>query len=104
MDVTPIVVVVPHRHGRAEAIRRLKAAIEDAQIREAAKFKIAEENWEGDRLSFRIVLLGLPCTGTIDIGEDSARAEVKLSWYQSHMTRPAEAFIQQQGSQILSGP
>jgi hypothetical protein len=104
MDVTPIVVVVPHRHGKAEATRRLKAAIADAQIREAAKFKIAEEKWDGDRLSFRIALLGLPCIGTIDVGDDNARAEVKLSWYQSHMTKPAEAFIQQQGLQILSWP
>lgn len=104
MDVTPIIVIVPHRHGKAEATRRIKAAIEDAQIREAARFKIAEEKWEGDRLSFRIALLGLPCTGTIEIDEDSARAEVKLSWYQSHMTKSAEAFIRQQGLQILSGP
>jgi hypothetical protein len=104
MDVTPIVVIIPHRHGKVEATHRLKAAIEDAQIREATKFKIAEEKWEGDRLSFRIALLGLPCTGTIEIGEDSVRAEVKLSWYQSHMTKSAEAFIQQQGLQIFSRP
>jgi hypothetical protein len=103
MDVAPIVVIVPHRHGKVEAIRRLKAAIAAAQIREAAKFKIAEEKWDGDSLSFRIALLGLPCTGTIDIGEDSARAEFKLSWYQSHMIEPAKAFIQQQGLHILSG-
>ena len=103
MDVAPIVVVIPHRHGKAEAARRLKAAIDDARTRYAAKFKVAEEAWDGDRLSFRIALLGQPCTGIIEVSEDSARAEVKLSWYSAHMAKPAEAFIQQEGARILSG-
>jgi Putative polyhydroxyalkanoic acid system protein (PHA_gran_rgn) len=104
MELAPIVVDIPHRHGKAEATRRIKAAIDEARTREAAKFKVAEEHWDGDRLSFRIALLGQPCTGAIDIGDDSARAEVKLSWYASHLTKPAQAYIQQEGARILSGP
>jgi hypothetical protein len=104
MELEPIVVDFPHRHGKAEATRRIKAAIDEARTREAAKFKVAEENWDGDRLTFRIALLGLPCTGTIDVGDDSARAAVKLSWYASHLTKPAEAYIRQEGARILSGP
>jgi hypothetical protein len=104
MDLAPIVVVIPHSHGKAEAARRIKAGIEDARSRYAAKFQVAEEAWEGDRLNFRIALLGQPCTGTIEIGDDSARAEVKLSWYAGHMAKPAEAFIQQEGARLLSGP
>jgi putative polyhydroxyalkanoate system protein len=103
MDLAPIVVVVPHRHGKAEAARRIKAGIEDARGKYAAKFKVAEESWDGDRLKFRIALLGQPCTGTIEVGDDSVRAEVQLSWYASHMVKPAEAFIQQEGARILSG-
>jgi len=104
MELAPIVVEIPHRHGKAEAARRIRAAIDEARTREAAKFKVAEENWDGDRLSFRIALLGQPCTGTIEVGEDKARAEVKLSWYASHLTKPAEVYIQQEGARILSGP
>jgi len=104
MELAPIVVVVPHRHDKAEAIQRLKAAIEEAKARDAAKFKIAEERWEGDCLTFRIALLGLPCTGKIDIGEDAVRAEVQLSWYLGHMARAVEEFIRQRGSTILSSP
>ncbi|MPZ55486.1 MAG: polyhydroxyalkanoic acid synthase [Rhizobiales bacterium] len=104
MDLAPIVVVIPHRHGKVEATRRIKAGIEEARTHYAAKFKVAEETWDGDRLSFRIALLGQPCTGTIEIGDDDARAEVKLSWYLGHMAKPAERFIQQEGARILSGP
>ena len=103
MELEPIVVAIPHRHGRAEAMRRIKAGIADARTRYAAKFKVAEEHWEDERLTFRIALLGQPVTGTIEIGDDSARAEVKLSWYLGHMVKPAAAFIQQQGTEILSG-
>jgi hypothetical protein len=103
MDPAPIVVVIPHSHGKAEAARRIRASIEEARTRYAAKFKPAEETWEGDRLKFRVQLLGQPCTGTIDIGDDNVRAEVHLSWYSSHMAKPAETFIQQEGVRILSG-
>jgi len=104
MELAPIVVEIPHRHGKAEAKRRIKAAIDEARTREAAKFKVAEEQWDGDCLTFRIALLGLPCTGTIAVGDSSARAEVKLSWYASHLTKPAKAYIQQEGARILSSP
>jgi len=43
-------------------------------------------------------------TGTIEIGDNQARAEVNLSWYQSHMVKPAEAFIRDEGARLLSEP
>ena len=104
MDLAPIVVVIPHRHGKAEATRRIKAAIDATPPGHAAKFKVAEERWEGDRLTYRVALLGQTCTGMIEVGDDSARVELKLSWYLGHMVKPAEAFIQQEGARILAGP
>jgi hypothetical protein len=35
MDSDPVVVVIPHRHGKAEATRRIKAGLEDALCRQA---------------------------------------------------------------------
>jgi hypothetical protein len=102
VDLAPIIVTVPHRLGKAEAIRRIKARIDEARTREAAEVKVAEENWDGDRLTFRIALLGLPVTGSIDVGDEQARAAVRLSWYQSHMVQPAEAFIREEGARLLS--
>jgi hypothetical protein len=104
MDLAPIVVVIPHSHSREEAVRRIKAGIDAARAQHAAKLKVAEETWDGDRLSFRIAILGQPCTGTIDVADGNARAEFKLSWYLGHMVKPAEAFIQQEGRKLLTGP
>jgi hypothetical protein len=102
MDVAPIVVVIPHSLGKAEATRRIKARIDEARKRYVAKLKVAEEHWDGDCLSFRIAMLGQPVTGTIDVADDSVRAEIKLSWYLGHMVKPAEAFIRQEGTQLLT--
>jgi len=103
-DPAPIVVTVPHRLGKSEATRRIKAAIDDARTREAARLKITEETWTDNSLRFRVILLGQACAGTIDIDDDRAKAEFKLSWYQSHMAKPAEAYVQQQGLKVLGGP
>lgn len=102
MDLAPIVVVIPHRHGKAEAARRIKAGLDAARTRYAAKLKIAEEAWDGDRLTFRAAALGQPVTGTIEVGDDNVRAEVKLSWFWGHMVKPAEALIRAEGEQMLA--
>jgi hypothetical protein len=102
MDPEPVVVVIPHRHGKAEAARRIKAGLDDIRGRYAAKLKVAEEKWEGDRLTYRATVLGQTVLGTIDVGDDNARVEAKLSWFWSHMLKPAEEIIRQEGTQMLS--
>src|SRR4029077_20342632 len=102
MESETVVVVIPHGCGKAEATRRIKAGIEGARTRYAAKLKVAEEIWEGDRLSFRATVLGQSVVGTIDVADDNARTEFKLSWFWSHMLKPAEEIVRQEGSQMLS--
>ena len=58
----PVVVTIPHHHGKAEATRRIKAGIEAMRARYTAQLKIAEEHWEGDRLRFRAAVLGQTIT------------------------------------------
>ncbi len=104
MDLEPFVVTLPHRLGKAEATRRIKAGIESARTRYGAQLKVSEEKWNGDRLSFRAAVLGQTVTGTIDVADDSAQAAVRLSWFWGHMLKPAEELVQKEGAEILSGP
>ena len=99
----PIVVTIPYRHDKAEAVRRIKAAIDEARARYAAQLKIAEESWDSDSLRFRAAVLGQTVTGTIDIADDHVRAEVLLTWLMGHLMKPAEALIRQEGERALSG-
>ena len=100
----PVVVTLPHRHGKAEATRRIKAGIEALRARYTAQLKIAEEDWEGDRLRFRAAVLGQTITGAIDVSDDEVRTEVVLTWLMGHLVKPAEALIKREGEHILGGP
>jgi len=99
-----ITVTLPHSHGKPEAARRIKAAIVDARARYPAEFKVAEEEWQDDHVRFRVAVLGQPVTGTIDIADDSVRAEVTLTWLMGHWVQPAEALLRQEGERALHDP
>jgi Putative polyhydroxyalkanoic acid system protein (PHA_gran_rgn) len=97
-----ITLTLPHSHGKAEATRRIKAAIVDACARYPAHLKIAEEEWQGDHLRFRVATLGQPITGTIDITDDQVRADVKLTWLMGHQVQQAEQLLRQEGERALA--
>lgn len=100
--MNPFVVTIPHQHGKAEAIRRIKAAIDEARAREAAKFKIAEEKWDDGHLDYRVAVLGQSVTGKIDVADDNVRAEVQLTWLMEHMAEPAEALVREECLRALA--
>ena len=53
----PVVVSVPHRLGREEAVRRLKAGFERAGSQFAGILNISDQTWSGDRLTWPRSLL-----------------------------------------------
>ena len=48
----PIVVTLPHRLGKAEALRRLQASFSSAQS-SGASLLVFKKQWSGDHLDFR---------------------------------------------------
>lgn len=52
----PIVVSIPHRLGREEAVRRLKTGLDRAAA-SIPVIQIEEERWSGDSMNFRISTL-----------------------------------------------
>jgi hypothetical protein len=72
-----VTVIVGHRLGKVEAVRRLK----DGFARTKGQlFAIEEEAWEGDTLRFHMRALGQTAAGTIEVLEDALRIEVSLPW------------------------
>ena len=76
----PVVVSVPHRLGREEAARRIRAGFERAGTQFGGLLDISEQAWTGDRLTFRASALGQQASGLIDVLDDSVRIEVTLPW------------------------
>jgi hypothetical protein len=99
----PIIVTLPHRLGKAEAVRRLQASFSDAQSKGGSLF-VFKNQWSSDHLDFRASLLGQSTTGTVDVAEDHVRLEVQLPWLLSMLANKAKVLVEKQGKLMLEKP
>ena len=98
---TPLVVSIPHRLGREEATRRLKAGLTRAAS-SVPVLKVDEERWEQDRMIFRIRALGQAASGHLDVADDHVRLEVTLPWLLQRFAEAAQTAIRNRGSLLLT--
>ena len=97
----PLVVVIPHRLGKDEALRRIKDGLGRARNEFAALLTIEQETWTGDRLSFGVKALSQRASGSIDVYEGAVRLEVTLPWLLAHFAHAAQRVIGQKGQLML---
>ncbi|HEY0223546.1 MAG TPA: polyhydroxyalkanoic acid system family protein [Pseudolabrys sp.] len=100
----PLVVVIPHRLGKDEALRRIKDGLGRAKTEFAALLTIEQEAWTGDRLSFSVKALSQRASGVIDVYDGSVRLEVTLPWLLAHFAHAAQRVIGQKGQLMLEKP
>ena len=75
-----VTVIVAHRLGKAEAIRRLKEGLAGSRGHLGPMISMEQETWEGDTLRFRMRALGQAASGSIEVLEDAIQIEVALPW------------------------
>jgi hypothetical protein len=75
-----ITVIVGHRLGKAEAVRRIKEGFSRTSGQLGPMIAVEQEAWEGDTVRFRMRALGQIAAGTIEVLEDAMRIEVSLPW------------------------
>jgi hypothetical protein len=97
----PIVVSIPHRLGKEEAVRRLKSGLQRARTSFGGQFAVHEEAWSGDHLDLRIAMFGQATSGTIDVAEDHVRIEVQLPRLIAMLGDKAKGLIEKQGQLML---
>ncbi|HVI12958.1 MAG TPA: polyhydroxyalkanoic acid system family protein [Pseudolabrys sp.] len=97
----PLIVVIPHRLSKDEALRRIKEGIGRAKNEFAWLLSLEEETWAGDRLSFRVSALGQRVSGFIDVYEANVRLEVVLPWLLARFAQAAQRVIGQKGQLML---
>jgi hypothetical protein len=100
----PVVVTIPHRLGKQEAVKRLQAGFGNVRSSFGEKFVVLKDEWAGDHLDFRASLLGQTTTGTVDVADDHVRLEVQLPWVLSLLANKAKALVQKQGTLMLEKP
>ena len=97
----PLVVEIPHRLGKAEAVRRLKSGLSRASAQYGNLLQVREEVWSGDRLSFRVETLRQIASGIVDVREENVRVEVTLPWLLARLTNGIQAAIRKSGILLL---
>ena len=100
----PVVVTIPHRLSRQEAVKRLKAGFSNVRSSFGQGFVVVKDEWAGDHLDFRASLLGQTTTGSVDVADDHVRLEVQLPWMLSLLANKAKALVQKQGQLMLDKP
>ena len=97
----PLVVLIPHRLGKDEALRRIKDGIGRAKTEFVWLMSLDEEVWTGDRLAFRVSALGQRASGFIDVYEQAVRLEVTLPWLLARFAHAVQRVIGQKGHLLL---
>ena len=97
----PLVVSIPHRLGREEAVRRLKTGLGRAAA-SIPVMQVEEERWSGDILAFRIRALGQIATGQVHVADDHVKVEVVLPWLLQRFAEMAQATIRKRGQLLLT--
>jgi putative polyhydroxyalkanoic acid system protein len=97
----PLVVSIPHRLGREEATRRLKAGLTRAASSVPA-LKVDEERWQDNRMIFRIRALGQAASGHVDVADDHVVVEVTLPFLLQRFAEIAQVAIRNRGQLLLT--
>lgn len=97
----PLVVSIPHRLGREEAVRRLKTGLGRAAA-SIPVMQVEEERWSGDTMNFRIRALGQIATGQVDVTDDHVEVQVVLPWLLQRFAEMAQATIRKRGQLLLT--
>lgn len=97
----PLIVSIPHRLGREEATRRLKAGLTRAAT-SIPVLKVDEETWQGDRMVFRVRALGQAASGHLDVADDHVRLEVTLPYLLQRFAEVAQIAIRNGGNLLLT--
>jgi len=97
----PLVISIPHRLGKDEAVRRLKSGLGGVRTNFGHLFSVEEETWSGERLEFRVSVLGQKASGDIEVADDQVTLKVMLPWLLAKLAEAAQPLIRKEGSLML---
>lgn len=97
----PVVVSIPHRLGKEEALSRLKNGFGRVRTNFSQVLAIEEEIWSGERMQFRVRALGQAAAGTIEVEQDHVRLEVNLPWLLAQLVETVVPAIRREGTLLL---
>jgi hypothetical protein len=97
----PLVVTVPHRLAKAEALRRIKSGLGSARANYHHVLQIHDETWSGDHVSFAVSALGQHASGSLDVRESEVELSVTLPWLLAKIAERFTPLIRKEGVLLL---
>lgn len=97
----PFIVSIPHKLGREEATRRLKAGLGSIRSEYGKILQVNEEIWSGDRLAFQVTALKQNVGGTVDVADDHVKLEVMLPWLLAGLAHGIQATVRARAMRML---
>jgi hypothetical protein len=96
-----VTVIIGHRLGKDEAIRRIKEGVARADGQLGPMIAIEQQTWEGDTLRFRMRALGQTAAASIDVLEDALRIEVSLPWLLAKAANRLLGVLRKEATRLL---
>lgn len=99
----PLIDDLPHELGRAEARRRIETGVEQGRVLLAKSgVSIGNLAWTGDRLDFALSALSQSVDGSIDVGDQSVRIEVRLPLLLALFAEKVKKSLGKEGTLLLT--
>ena len=96
----PVVVTLPHKLGKEEALRRVRPAL--SKVSDSFPvLKVEQEVWSDDRMDFRVRAMGQVAAGNIQVGDTQVRREVTLPWLLHKFAEVVQKTIAGKGQILL---
>lgn len=94
----------PHRHSQAEVKSRLVDAIAEARAKHPTLLAGAQETWSGDRMDFRLNVMGQTVTGDVMIDAEQVHLHVNLPFVLAMLADKIRPRIEAEGRKLLDAP
>lgn len=97
----PLVVSIPHRLGKAEAMRRVREGLGATRGKFGHVLSVEREDWAADRVDFQVRALAQTASGTIEFAEDTVVLKVELPWLLARLAERVQKAIRREGTLLL---
>jgi hypothetical protein len=97
----PLTVSIPHRLGKAEALRRIKDGLTRARTDYSRIISIEHETWNGDSVDFQVRAVGQSARGTIEFFDTELRLTVMLPWLLSKLAGTFIPHVRREATLLL---
>jgi hypothetical protein len=97
----PLIVSIPHRLGKDEAVRRLKSGLANVQANYGHLFSVEQQTWTDNCLQFRVSAVGQTVSGSIDVMDDYVNLQVFLPWLLAKLAAAIQPLVRKEGVLLL---